>query len=137
MTIKEYVKYRRSTSGEQENATFDVHFNFENEDNIEIINIDIDVETKIPLVAQVEFEEIPLKQMQTNEVLQQKYEKPSTVGIGKHCKNCNKAIDYDKKICPFCGQDSNTSIYQDNKTNYFIIFVVIFLATIIFMSLAT
>lgn len=96
----------------------------------------IDIETGILLYPQKEFEEISFEEIETPSYTRQ-YTPPSTVGIGKHCKNCNKIIDFNKTVCPFCGQNADAIYHQDNsKSDCFIFFAIILLA-IIFIGLIT
>lgn len=73
----------------------------------QILNI-IDSDTGTLLIPQNDFEDVPYDEQIKEERIVQKKDRPSTVGIGKHCKNCNAIIDYDAKICPSCKSDPDS-----------------------------
>ena len=73
----------------------------------------IDVETGVLLYPQTDFEEIPYEEIETSSSPRH-YTPPSTIGIGKRCKNCKAVIDYDKKVCPSCGKNPDNT--NNNKT---------------------
>lgn len=98
----------------------------------------IDIKTGILLYPQTEFdeipfEEVPLKNLPETKDFSRKYEPPSNKGIGKHCKQCNAVIDYEKRICPSCGQDPDKNNSEINYAEQFPIGCLIFAIILIFV----
>lgn len=91
----------------------------------------VDKDTGILLIPQKEVDEFSIKEY-SEEIEPRKKEKVSTVGIGKHCKHCNKVMNYNDDICPHCGMSQEFE-FLNTKNNYLFLVVGIIVLILLFI----